>query len=99
MVKGGNRKIDKEAEPEPPTASSSPKVEAPEAQKAGPENITTGETERTDNPDFLNLEDFLQLDNLPLLTVSNVEKKCPLLSYLSTAESTLRKDLFFNSNS
>ena len=54
-----------------PTASSSPKADQLEPQKTEGENSSAENTERTGNHDFLNLEDFLQLDNLPLLTVGS----------------------------
>ncbi|KAK6621247.1 hypothetical protein RUM43_011553 [Polyplax serrata] len=69
IPKTANRKLDKDIEPELPTASSSPKVETAEGQKSETENAApTDEPERTENHDFFNLEDLLQFDNLPLLT-------------------------------
>ncbi|EEB20270.1 eukaryotic translation initiation factor 4E transporter, putative [Pediculus humanus corporis] len=68
VSRNGNKKSDKEIESEMPTASSSPKADQLEPQKTEGENSSAENTERTGNHDFLNLEDFLQLDNLPLLT-------------------------------
>lgn len=66
------RGMSKEAEPEPPAANSSPKAEPRESPKAETDLAPAEDANRTENHDFnFNLEDFLQLDNLPLLTVSN----------------------------
>lgn len=63
----------KETDPEPPAAISSPKANPRESPKTQPNMVMVEETGRREAHDFnLNLEEFLQLDSLPLLTVSSV---------------------------
>lgn len=79
---GSSGKMDKEDGNN--TINSSPKKNALDSQKkAESETVASEEGARSDNQDFLNFEDFLQLDNLPLLTVGKKIIKIKLKIYRS----------------
>lgn len=72
VLKGGNGEVagSKEVAADSLAENSLQKADLRESPKAESEPVPAEETERTENRDFnLNLEDFLQLDNLPLLSV------------------------------